>query len=941
MADYKETLNLPNTVFPMKANLAVREPAMLKFWDELKLYQQIRATRAGRPKYILHDGPPYANGHLHCGHALNKILKDIIIKAKSLSGFDSPYVPGWDCHGLPIELNVEKKLGKSGMNISHADFRKKCREYANSQIDIQREEFKRLGVIGDWDNPYVTMDFKYEANIIRALAQVVAQGYLHQGFKPVHWCIDCGSALAEAEVEYENKSSPAIDVNFKVLDEKQLLSRLNHSPDTLGQGPICVPIWTTTPWTLPANQAVTVNPNIDYSLVQCVTERGPQRLLLAEALIKDVMLRYGIEDYRVVAYGPGNVLDGIMLQHPFYARQVPIILGEHVTIDAGTGCVHTAPAHGPDDYAIGIKYGLAVDNPVLANGCFAADIELFAGEHVLKANQHIIEVLKQHGHLLHAEMIEHSYPHCWRHKTPVIFRATAQWFISMDKHHLREKTLQAINQVTWTPDWGKARIAGMVENRPDWCISRQRSWGTPITLFIHKETQALHPEMVELIEQIAQRVELRGVDAWFDLDPQELLGEAAQNYEKVTDTLDVWFDSGVSHFCVLKQFPALAFPADLYLEGSDQHRGWFNSSLTTAMAIDKQPPFKTVLTHGFTVDASGKKMSKSRGNYITPEQLVKTSGAEILRLWVAATDYRAELTISDEIMTRMSDAYRRIRNTARFLLANLLNFEPSQHQVNSDKLLALDKWAIDRAQQLQREIIQAYDEFNFHLIYQKVHNFCAVDMGSFYLDIIKDRQYTTQRDSVARRSCQTAMYHIISALVHWLAPILSFTAEEIWQHLPGERESSIFLSQWYQDFPQIELSTLNQEYWMYVGSVRNAVNKHLEVARAAGVIGSGLAADVVIYAEPEIKLKLTKIADELRFVLITSSAKVLELTHKTENAASTDIAGLFVEVIVSPHPKCERCWHRRADVGKVAAYPDLCSRCVENVAGKGEVRQYA
>lgn len=939
MTDYKDTLNLPQTDFPMKANLASREPEMLKRWQEMGLYARLREARAGKDKFILHDGPPYANGDIHIGHAVNKILKDIIVKARSMNGLDAPYVPGWDCHGLPIELMVEKKVGKAGVKVDAKTFRKACRDYAQSQVERQRGDFQRLGVMGDWEKPYLTMDFKTEADIIRALGSIIANGHLHKGSKPVHWCTDCGSALAEAEVEYEDKTSPAIDVRFAVLDDKALMERLRHVPEHEGAGPVSVVIWTTTPWTLPANQAVALHPELDYALVQCDGAHGAERLLLAEGLLKNAMARYGIEDYRVIAYGKGADLEGLKLAHPFYEREVPVITGEHVTLEAGTGAVHTAPAHGQEDYVAGSRYGLPVDNPVGGDGKFLPGTELFAGEHVLKANSHVLEVLEAKGALLHAETIRHSYPHCWRHKTPIIFRATPQWFISMGQKGLREQALAAIGEVKWIPGWGRARIEGMVHNRPDWCISRQRTWGVPIALFVHKESGALHPRTAELIEQVARRVEAGGIDAWFDLDPRELLDEEAGDYDKVTDTLDVWFDSGVTHAAVLENRAELAFPADMYLEGSDQHRGWFQSSLLTSVAMRGVAPYKSVLTHGFTVDAQGMKMSKSKGNVVAPQQVMSTLGADILRLWVAATDYSAEMSVSDEILKRIADSYRRMRNTARFLLANLSGFDPALHCVAPDKLLALDAWAVRRARQLQDEIRAAYETCEFHLVYQKAHNFCSVDLGGFYLDIIKDRQYTTQQDSLARRSAQTAMYHIVEAMVRWFAPILSFTADEIWQHMPGQRGASVLLESWYE-LPQAVASGID---WDAVVAVRDEVKKELEKLRVAGSIGSSLDAEVDLYCDPGLLDGLGKLEDELRFLLITSYARPHSLAGRPSDAVQTSLAQgeLRVKVSASQHAKCIRCWHHREDVGSHPEHPEICGRCVENVGGGGERRRYA
>ncbi|MDP3706423.1 MAG: isoleucine--tRNA ligase [Legionellaceae bacterium] len=933
MAEYKDTLNLPNTSFPMKASLSQREPDMLAKWQEQNTYGKIRALRAGSKRFILHDGPPYANGHLHCGHALNKILKDFIVKSKTLSGFDAPFVPGWDCHGLPIELNVEKKIGKSGVKVSASEFRRACRDYAASQIDIQRDEFQRLGVLGDWQNPYATMNFKYEANILRALAKVIANGHLHQGFKPVHWCIDCGSALAEAEVDYEDKSSSSIDVAFSALDPNEFLDRMHLK---LPVKSVIVPIWTTTPWTLPANEAVSMHIALSYALVDV----GDRYLVIADDLVPSVMARYDVTDYQVMGMATGDAFEHLMLQHPLYDRQVPIVLGEHVTTESGTGCVHTAPAHGPDDYLVGQLYKLPLINPVLANGCYAPDVPLFAGVSVLKANTPILDTLRERGVLLHDETIQHSYPHCWRHKTPTIFRATPQWFISMDNQGLRDSLLNTISKVNWVPDWGKARIENMVTSRPDWCISRQRSWGTPIPLFVHKTTRALHPNSIAMIEQVAQRIEKAGIEAWFELDPTELLGPDAADYEKSKDTLDVWFDSGVSHFCVLSpEGENVGFPADVYFEGSDQHRGWFNSSLTTSVAMHGVAPYKTVLTHGYTVDAEGKKLSKSKGNYVALDKLISQHGADILRLWVSSSDYRNEVSISDEIIKRNADAYRRLRNTARFLLANLFDFDPERDSVAGSDLVELDSWAIKRCQLLQDEILNAYDQYQFHVIYQKIHHFCAMDMGSFYLDIIKDRQYTTSVNSKARRSCQTAMYHIIQALTRWLAPILSYTADEIWPYIPGNTSESVFLEQWYQAWPK--LKDVDMDYWQQVQAIRDDVNKALEAKRQAGVFGSGLAADVTIYAGDKAQAILDRLGDELRFVLITSKARVLPHAECPSELLFNDELDVAIDAQASESTKCARCWHRLDDVGDNAEHPELCLRCVGNISGQDEVRAHA
>ncbi|PTQ90685.1 isoleucine--tRNA ligase [Agitococcus lubricus] len=936
--DYKSTLNLPETAFAMKADLAKREPNWVKDWQENKLYQKIRQARAGRPQFILHDGPPYANGNIHIGHSVNKILKDIIIKSKTLAGFDAPYVPGWDCHGLPIELNVEKKFGKAGHKVSAKEFRQHCRDFAIGHVENQKADFQRLGVLGDWDNPYLTMNFQQEADIIRSLGKIAANGHLHQGLKPVHWCMDCGSALAEAEVEYEDKQSHAVDVAFAVQDVADFAKRAN-----LANVPAAVDfvIWTTTPWTLPANQAVSLHPELIYVVVQATIEQQTRVLVLAQALYEATLARYQAEDIHVLAEVAGAAFEHVALQHPFYERTVPVIVGEHVTADAGTGAVHTAPGHGHDDFVVGKKYNLKVDNPVDNNGVFLPNTPLFAGMHVNKANEPIIETLKANNRLLAHVKIKHSYPHCWRHKTPIIFRATPQWFISMEQKGLRDAAMQAIDEVQWLPNWGKARIVSMMQGRPDWCISRQRTWGVPIALFVHKITGELHPQTIDLIEKVALEVEKAGIDAWWDMDAAVLLGAEAENYLKVTDTLDVWFDSGVTHSCVLTR-PDLRYPADLYLEGSDQHRGWFQSSLLTALAANGDKPFKTVLTHGFTVDEKGHKMSKSLGNVVSPQDIMKTLGADIIRLWVAATDYSGEMSVSKVILERMSDAYRRIRNTMRFLLANLAGFDPAQHLVPTNDMLALDRWVVDKAAQVQTDIIAAYEAYEFHSIYHKLHNFCSLDLGSFYLDIIKDRQYTTQANSLARRSAQTALYHIIQALVRWCAPILSFTSHEIWQEIPQAGAESVFLTEWYQGLATLpeddSQPMLTRAYWQQVMAVKTAVNKEIEEARTRKEVGSGLSAEVTLYVVPELKARLALLGDELRFVLITSSAK---LSDQNGEGQATDVVGLNVKVTPSTHTKCVRCWHYRADVGSHAEHPEVCVRCVENVAGQGEVRHFA
>lgn len=938
MTDYKNTINLPKTKFPMKANLTQREPQMLKEWQAQSLYQKIREVSAGRPKFILHDGPPYANGDIHIGHAVNKLLKDIIVRSKTLSGFDAPYVPGWDCHGLPIELNVEKKHGKPGKKLSHQVFRKACREYAAKQIKRQKEDFIRLGILGEWDNPYITMDYQYEADIVRALKSLVEKGHLDKGYKPVHWCIDCGSALAEAEVEYQDKHSHAIDVAFPLLSVREALEVFNVSE--LGEHSlVSVAIWTTTPWTLPANQAVALNPEIDYVLVK-VGEDTPQYLILADSLYPAAMSRYGFVHHIIMGRCQGRALEGMMLQHPLYEnRQVPFVLGEHVTLDAGTGAVHTAPGHGPDDYQVGLAYGLPLDNPVGSDGSFLPDTPLFAGMKVHDANSAIIEHLEKQGRLLSHEDLVHSYPHCWRHKTPVIFRTTPQWFVSMDAQGLREKALSAIKSVKWIPNWGLARIQGMVEGRPDWCISRQRTWGVPIALFVHKETGDLHPETPDLMEQVAKRIEKEGVDAWYSLDATDLLGDEAKNYDKVTDILDVWFDSGITHQAVLKRKEHLGFPADLYLEGSDQHRGWFQSSLLTAIGIQHQAPYKEVLTHGYTVDAKGRKMSKSLGNVIAPQSVIQSKGVDILRLWAASSDYCGkEIAVSDEILERTVDSYRRIRNTLRFLLGNLDEFNPKQDQVAANELVALDAWAISRAKTLQKEILSHYKDYQFHLVSQKIHHYCTQELGGFYLDVLKDRLYTTSQKSCARRSAQTALYHIAEAMVRWMAPITAFTAEEVWALLPGERPAYTMLDLWYQGFPDLTEDKID---WPAIIDVREQVNKLLESARNQNQIGSALNAEVKLFVDEKWQRVLEPIGEELHFVLITSKAKVLPLSEKIKGAVKTDIPGVEVYIQASSAEKCIRCWHHSDAIGQNAEHPQICPRCIENVGGEGEQRAFA
>ncbi len=930
----KYPLNLPETTFPMRGDLAKREPQMLAQWQEQKRYQKLRAVTKDRKKFILHDGPPYANGDIHIGHAVNKVLKDIIVKSKILAGFDAPYVPGWDCHGLPIELQVEKKHGKA---IPPAQFRELCRAYAAEQIERQKKDFIRLGVMGDWDHPYLTMDFKTEADIIRALGNIYDRGYLYQGRKPVNWCLDCQSALAEAEVEYEDKTSTAIDVGFAVKDKTALAKvfgvTLPHDAK------VYAVIWTTTPWTLPANQAVCVHPDLEYDLIK--TDKG--YLILAYDLAADCLKRYQVAGSNDRGDGKaanckGAALEGLLLQHPFHDRIVPVICGEHVTLEAGTGLVHTAPAHGLDDYFVGQKYGLPNDNPVGDDGKFisttapAGDTAL-AGLFVWKANDVVVAALQASGHLLHLEKLQHSYPHCWRHKTPIIFRSTPQWFIGMEQNtqgepSLRDIANKAVDATQFYPTWGRARLEAMIKNRPDWCVSRQRNWGVPMPFFVHKETMQLHPRTPELLEQIALLVEKQGIEAWFALEAQELLGADATHYRKLTDTLDVWFDSGATHAAVLRRRDDLGFPADLYLEGSDQHRGWFQSSLLTSCAINGRAPYNALLTHGFVVDGQGHKMSKSKGNVIAPQKILDTLGADILRLWVASTDYSGELNISDEILKRVVESYRRIRNTLRFLLANVADFNPEKHALPVKEWVEIDRYALALAQKLQDEVCADYARYEFHLVVQKLQSFCSEDLGGFYLDILKDRLYTAGENSKARRSAQNALYHITQSLVRLMASILTFTAEEGWVALNGKEDSSVFEREWYA-LPDAALASATFSAWADVRNIRELVNKKLEEQRTTGAIGSALAGEVDVYAPKDVYNLLSRLEDDLKFVFITSRATV----HEGKE--------LVIEVAASVHTKCERCWHYRAEVGSNVEHPTLCGRCLSNLYGNGEVRHYA
>jgi isoleucyl-tRNA synthetase len=932
--DYKRTLNLPETPFPMRGDLAKREPQWIAQWRETGLYERLRARCAGRPKYVLHDGPPYANNDIHIGHAVNKILKDLVVKSKTMAGFDAPYTPGWDCHGLPIEHMIEKKYGR---NLEPNKQRALCREYAAEQVERQKLDFIRLGILGDWDHPYTTMNPATEGAEIRALGVIRKHGLLYRGLKPVNWCIDCGSALAEAEVEYEDKTSAAIDVGFRVMEPE-------HLAEAFGTGepvkPTYAVIWTTTPWTLPGNQAVAVGAEIEYALV------GTQgaNFILAADLVEPALARYKLEG-TILARAKGAALEGMKVRHPFEERSVPVVLAEHVTLDAGTGLVHTAPAHGVEDFQVGQAYRLPLDQPVDDQGRYKQSVPTFAGLSVRDAEKPIIALLQEKGTLVHQEPFRHSYPHCWRHKTPIIFRATTQWFIGMDipcnvgkpgteDRTLRELAKHAINNTRFYPAWGRSRITAMIDNRPDWTLSRQRNWGTPLPFFLDRETDELHPDTDALLQKAADLVEKGGVEAWFAASCA-VFGVDEKKYRKITDTVDVWFDSGTTHFSVLRQLRDQKYPADLYLEGSDQHRGWFQSSLLTGCAMDGRAPYNALLTHGFTVDAQGRKMSKSLGNVIAPRKVADSLGAEILRLWVAATDYSGELSISEEILKRVVESYRRVRNTLRFLLANTADFDPAKNALPVDQWVEIDRYALAMTRQMAQACIADYQKFEFHLVAQRLQTFCSEDLGGFWLDILKDRLYTAGADSRARRSAQSALHYVTQMLLRLMAPILSFTAEEAWQVLhpqgPGEAGESIFFHTWKDVLPAQADEGPLLERWTRLRAIRGGVQKALEDARAAGAIGSSLQAEVDIAAPPADLALLQSLGDDLKFVLITSQARVQPATDDD----------LSTTVRASAQPKCERCWHWRADVGANPRYAGLCARCVANLEGPGERREHA
>jgi len=937
--DYKKTLNLPDTPFPMRGDLAKREPGWVAAWEEKHLYQAIRAASAGRPRFVLHDGPPYANGDIHLGHAVNKILKDIIVKSRTLAGFDAPYVPGWDCHGMPIEIQIEKKYGK-GLPV--AEVQAKARAYATEQIDRQRKDFKRLGVLGDWDHPYLTMNPRNEADELRALGAILEKGFVFRGLKPVNWCFDCGSALAEAEVEYADRTDPAIDVAFPFAN-RPALAKAFGLPSIDEEGAIV--IWTTTPWTIPSNQALNVHPEIDYALVRVKTPQAWGTLLiLARERVETCLQAWDLEG-EIVATCKGLALDHIAFHHPLarkdpgYDRLSPVYLGDYVTLDTGTGIVHSAPAYGIEDFVSCKSNGMPdadIISPVMGDGRYASTLPLFGGLTIWDANPRIVATLEEAGTLLKVEKLRHSYMHCWRHKTPIIYRATSQWFAGMDilpaegGGTLRERALEGIAATGFYPSWGKARLHAMIANRPDWTLSRQRQWGVPMAFFVHRETGELHPRTPELIEQVAQRIEKDGIEAWQSLDPRELLGDEADLYEKNRDTLDVWFDSGTTHQTVLRGSHAAdgAWPADLYLEGSDQHRGWFHSSLLTSCMLNGTPPYKALLTHGFTVDGQGRKMSKSLGNTLAPQKISDTLGAEILRLWIASTDYSGELSISDEILKRVVESYRRIRNTLRFLLANLSDFDIATQAVPDARMFEIDRYALAMTARLQEEITALYDRYEFHPATARLQTFCSEDLGAFYLDILKDRLYTTAPGSVARRSAQTALWHVTQALLKLMAPILSFTAEEAWA-LVKQGALTIFTETFHAVPAQPDAEAL-LEKWSRLRHLRGEVTRKLEEVRAAGGIGSSLQAEIDIHAPASDYALLASLADDLRFVLIVSRVGL----HAAEGELRIDVAP-------SGHKKCERCWHWREDVGIDPGQPEICGRCVANLEGTGEPREFA
>ena len=928
--DYKKSLNLPKTEFPMKANLSKREPEQLKNWEDTRLHDRVRSSSKGREKFILHDGPPYANGNIHIGTALNKILKDIVVRSKQMAGYDAVYVPGWDCHGLPIEHNVDKEIGDKKKKLSLADVRRLCREYAEKFIDIQRSEFKRLGVMGDWKNPYLTMNYEYEAIIARECGKFASSGSLYRSKKPIYWCFTCQTALAEAEIEYQDESTPSIFVKFRLQDDLS-----GDCPELKGKSAYVV-IWTTTPWTLPANLAIALHPEFEYAAVDVGRN---EVFILARELIPSALQIFGIADYTVIAPINPKTLEQKRCRHPMVERDSIIILGNHVTLDAGTGCVHTAPGHGREDYEVGIEYGLEVYSPVDNNGCFTDDVEFFEGQFVFDANTSINKKLNEIGAMVAEGSIEHNYPHCWRCKQPVIFRATPQWFISMDKTGLRQNSLESIDRVTWIPHWGRERIYGMIENRPDWCVSRQRAWGVPITVFYCQDCEALIQDQ-KIMEKVYTEFELHGADIWFEKDisyflPADLKCSScgSKSFIKENDILDVWFDSGVSHAAVLESREDLHWPADLYLEGSDQHRGWFHSSLLTSVGTRQQAPYKAVLTHGFVVDAEGRKMSKSLGNVVAPSEVIDKYGAEILRLWVSATDYREDIRISENILKQLSDAYRRIRNTSRFILGNLYDFNPAVDKVSYKAMPEIDRFALHKLQVLVEKMLKAYDAYEYHVIYHALYNYCTLDLSAFYLDILKDRLYTSPPKSVARKSAQTVMYLLMDALARLMAPLLPFTADEIWQHMPAfkDKASSVHLTPLPAVTGQWKDESLAKS-WEQILQVRAETTKALEEARIQKRIGHPLDAAVTISAKKDVYDILKPYAEDLRFIFIVSKVTLLNDEKLDGSFKSENLAGLFIKIEVAAGEKCERCWVHETSVGSNKAHPSICARCQKALA---------
>lgn len=937
MINYKSTLNLPKTNFPMKANLTVMETNLLKCWYKDNLYHIIRKSKLGKKKFLLCDGPPYANGNIHIGHGLNKILKDIILKSKSLSGFDTPFIPGWDCHGLPIEHKVEQILGNNIQQTNHSYFLDKCRKYAFNQIENQKKDFIRLGILGDWDNPYLTMDFKSEANIVRSLAKIINSGHLYKGIKPVHWCFDCRSALAEAEVEYYDKESPAVYVSFQAVNNFEMYKKFGINNKL--NSPIYLLVWTTTPWTIPANCAIALNKKYKYQLIKT----KEKYLIIERNLVKIVMNNIGIINWQTLGSICGMDFQNTYFIHPFLSVYVPAIMSKHVDIDTGTGIVHIAPGHGPDDYLLGQEYNLKTINLIDAKGFFKNDIcpEL-NGMNISQINDFVISMLNKKKSLIYYSKIKHSYPHCWRHKTPVIFRTTSQWFISMEKKNLRSQALKLVDDVLWFPKWGINRIKSMLYNRPDWCISRQRRWGVPMTLFIHKKNETLHPNTLNIIEKIAQKIEKQGIQAWWDLDKKTFLGNDYKDYNKVLDTLDVWFDSGSVHDAIMGIHPDFSQNkcADLCIEGTDQHRGWFMSSLLISTAIRNKAPYKQVLTHGFTVDCNGKKMSKSLLNIVNPRDIANKFGADIFRLWIASNDYTNEIVLSDTTFKRSSEIYRRIRNTMRFLLANLNDFDPKFDLIKKEDMILIDKWVIGNTKKTQESIINAYNNYNFHDVVQILINFCSIDMGSFYLDIIKDRQYTNKTKSVSRRSCQTAIWFIAESLVRWISPILSFTADEIWKFLPGDKKSQyIFTEEWFNKLFDLEEKEItNNTFWNLILSIRNEVNFVIEKAREDKIVKNSLEAEITLYVDRYLLDKLKILGKELKFIFLVSKVEISDLNLAINIKSNCTLKGLQIDIRKSQGVKCPRCWHYVYN--EITNLENICKRCIINTIGLGEIRKF-